>query len=654
MHQDTFSTPDQAHDRDIGDLDEIPALDELEMVNLTKLAWSQPLVASIRLYLSLHALPVSLPVHAGGERVEGALYTDDELKNIIDSAIIEEDAPAEEPTERDESAEDDEPAIEEPEPEPVEPQIFTLRWDNETFDLSSFAILPEQQVFTDTLAEELGSRSRAGAILAVLLTELGWPVKKISQALQVSRPTLNKWVMIHANASLSSEEYRTLVEQLQERGLSDAPFGLSIIDVRTELLRTKRSGLTWQKTAFLPSEEIADIVRALWTVSVRVRGEKSSIDSRMCSHALDMFIDILMRRGVTAQNLGRIVGVTHAAVLHRWGRSPLWKKDNEYGKDYWLSQAEIGAATEGFVPSLEDDLISHNPLLEEFGTKTVTHRRPAGAHTEEILLSVHTSPSTGSSRAPLPNVYALCTTNELDGILSDPIEATSEFSQNLYALDETPTGDAVRAVRNLVSENPEIEFEPVRVSTSLLGTNFALNDLIGYLDYGGDRVDQVQMSPLTDPVVVPSLFDVDRYTYPMISDHRQWTDGVVLTEVLLVQAVGQYDRDVEREEAGRPGFGDISHHWVPAEALGAMIDLYTHDQARDRIAHLHERNRVFEEDHLRDAVDRFLPEAARQVLERWTRETDWPEDTQPTLLWECLHTPHAVVARQERPKRRTA
>jgi hypothetical protein len=140
----------------------------------------------------------------------------------------------------------------------------------------------------------------------------------------------------------------------------------------------------------------------------------------------------------------------------------------------------------------------------------------------------------------------------------------------------------------------------------------------------------------------------------MISDHRQWTDGTVLTEVLLVQAVGQYDRDVEREEAGRPGFGDVSHHWVPAEALGAMIDVYTHDQARDRIAHLHDTNRLFDQDHLRTVVDQFLPEAAHQVLDRWIRETDWPEDDQPTLLWECLYNPHVVVARQERPKRRTA
>ena len=632
MHPEIDTNYD-SEERDGPDTGSIPVLDDYSLVNLTKLSWTQPLVASIRLYLALGALHTVLPVHVGDDKVDGALYTDDDLKTLIDSALLPDDKDL------------------------VDTAVYLKRSEDEQLSFPVSSIIPAQRALADRLDMVIGDRGRSGAILAVLLTELGWPVKKISKSLTVSRPTLNKWVMIHANDALTEGEFEALAEILEtpDSSVQGEDLVYALVDVRTEPLRTKRSGLTWQKAAFLPSEEIADIVRALWAVSVRVRGEKSSTDDLRCSYALDMFIDILLRRGVTAQNIGRIVGVTHAAVLHRWTRSRLWREGDEYGKLFWMPQDYIALAPEGFSTS-EEDASGLTPDMEWFRDATVTSRRRPEDHTEDILLSVHTHEASDVNEKPMPNVYMLCTTTAV-GVEPEttPIE-TAQFARELYTLDDAPTGDAVKTMRNLVAKHSaKVRFEPLRVSTSLLGTNFALNDLITYLHFGGDRVDTVAMSPLTDQVVLPNLFDVDRYGFPSIRNHRQWTDGVVLSEVLLVQAVGQYNRDADEQKAmGRPGFGDISHHWVPAEVLGAMIDLYTHDQARDRIAYLQSTTREFSETHLRHAVGRFLPDAANAVLERWTRESDFPRDDQPTLLWECLTTPHKIVARYDRPKRRSA
>lgn len=639
MHPDTDDTRDVAFDHPTGTPDPPAPLDDYSLVNLTKLNWSQPLVASLRLYLSLRTLPVALPIYDGRNGPSGSPLSDEDLKSVIDEAVApDEESPS------------------------GEPERVRLAWRGGIYETAETALLPTQTRLANVFADELDNRGRAGAILAILFTELGWPVKKISKALEVSRPTLNKWVMVHAGTALSANEFEILLDLLEsEVGAGDlgypAPLQLALVDVRTELLRTKRSGLSWQKAAFLPSEEITDIVRALWAVSVRVRGEKSSTDDRMCSYALDMFIDLLLRRGVTAQNLGRIVGVTHAAVLHRWSRSRIRVEGDEYGRDHWVSQDRIAGATGGFVPAgIDIDLMTKDLM----GT-TATHRRAADEHHEDMLFAVHTHEASDVNTQPLPNVYVLCAVNGLSSIASSSSlspQVRAEVINRLYELDEAPTGDAMKAVRALAADYADVlRFEPLRVSTRLLGTEFAIDDLILYLDSGGTRVDTLPMSPMSDPVVLPALFDVDRYGFQQTTPHRQWTEGVVLSEVLLVQAVGQYDRNAESEAHGRPGFGQTSHHWVPAEAFGAIIDLVTHDQARERITHLQAADRTFAPEHLQRALERFLPDDARAALERWSREADFAgaeSGEAKTVLRSCLTTPHEVVAKYSRPKRRSA
>ena len=639
MHPDTEPTRHAPSDYDTGTADPPTPLDDFSLVNLTKLNWSQPLVASIRLYLSLRTLPAALPVYDGENGPLGSPLADEDLKSVIDAT----------------SSPDEEDAT-------GTPERVRLAWRGGLYETSAAALLPTQTRLAGVFADELDNRGRAGAILAILFTELGWPVKKISKALEVSRPTLNKWVMVHAGTALAAEEFEALVDLLEsEVDAGDlgypAPLHLALVDVRTELLRTKRSGLSWQKAAFLPSEEIADIVRALWAVSVRVRGEKSSTDDRMCSYALDMFIDLLLRRGVTAQNLGRIVGVTHAAVLHRWSRSRLRVEGDEYGRDFWTSQDGIASTTGGFVEAGLDIDLATKDLM---GT-TATNRRAADEHHEDVLLSVTTHEASEVNPQPLPNVYVLCAVNGLSSIASaselSP-QVRAEVINRLYELDEAPTGDAMKAVRSLAADYADVlRFEPLRVSSRTIGAEFAIDDLILFLDSGGTRVDTLPMSPMSDPVVLPALFDVDRYGFQQTVPHRQWTEGVVLSEVLLVQAVGQYDRNAEAEAHGRPRFGQTSHHWVPAEAFGAIIDLVTHDQARERIAQLQATDRIFTPEHLQRRLERFLPDDARNALERWAREADFAgaeSGETKTVLRRCLTAPHEVVEKYSRPKRRSA
>ena len=638
MHPEIELTHDSQRDRGLGEVETLPELDDYSLVNLTKLSWSQPLVASLRLYIANGGIPTALPRDNGEETITDALYTDDQLKALIDITVLPQTASAESKTIR-------------------------LDWRGESFLVESASILAMQQFLALDLEINLGNRSRSGAILAVLLTELGWPVKKISKVLAVSRPTLNKWVMIHANEPLSQDEYDILIERIHldyvphQDAAATPQVGLALVDVRTEALRTKRSGLTWQKATFLPSAEIADIVRSLWSVSVRVRGDKSSVDDRMCSYALDMFIDILLRRGVTAQNLGRIVGVTHAAVLHRWTRAR-FSEDLEFTTTpWWISPTEIGDAKEGYIGF--DRVSALGPELHRLQLSTSSNIRYPKDFTKDFLLSVHTHKASAINQNPLPNVYVLCGTSQTTELSRSVLDAevSKDYINDLYKLDECPTGDAVKAMRSLVSKHEDsLRFEPILVSGNDTGRLFSISDLLLRLEGGETRIDQVQMSPLVDPVVMPALFDVDRYSFPGIVDRRRWTNGTVLTEVLLVQAVGQYNRDDKVEGVIRPGFGGISHHWVPAEALGAMIDLYTHEQARDRVEELKKTDRTFDEHHLWETVTRFLPKQALGVIERWVQETDLMETVPPTptLLWKCLHTPRDIVASYERPKRRLA
>lgn len=644
MHPETQLAPDTQNDKDIGEIETLPELDDYSLVNLTKLSWSQPLVASVRLYIANGGIPIALPRHTGDGVVTDALYTDDQLKALIDITTLGDS--------------DSEESL-----------LLRLDWRDQEFTVESVELLEMQQTLALALEDELGHRSRAGAILAVLLTELGWPVKKISKVLSVSRPTLNKWVMIHANAPLNQSEYDALIGQIHvpysgvgvpassNTGQDVTMVGLALVDVRTEALRTKRSGLTWQKATFLPSAEIADIVRSLWSVSVRVRGDKSSVDDRMCSYALDMFIDILLRRGVTAQNLGRIVGVTHAAVLHRWTRSRLWEDIEAAKTPWWVSPTRIGDAKEGYIPFDRTNAI--DPELIALQGNTSSNVRTPKDFTKDFLLSVNTHEASAINENPLPNVYVLCGTSQTNDLARNVLSAeiSYDYVKDLYRLDDCPTGDAVKAVRSIVAKyDDRIRFEPILVSGNDSARLFSISDLLDRLDNGETQIHEVAMSPLVDPVVIPALFDVDRYSFPGITDRRRWTNGVVLTETLLVQAVGQYNRDDKVEGVERPGFGGTSHHWVPGEALGAMIDLYTHEQARDRVEELKRTDREFETEHLWETITRFLPTNALEVLERWIGETDIAETVPPTptLLWKCLHTPREIAASYERPKRRPA
>lgn len=65
-------------------------------------------------------------------------------------------------------------------------------------------------------------------------------------------------------------------------------------------------------------------MRALWRVAYRVRGAKSSVEARNCAQTLDIIIELLLRRGVTALNISRILGIQHMAVTQRSKKSFDW------------------------------------------------------------------------------------------------------------------------------------------------------------------------------------------------------------------------------------------------------------------------------------------------------------------------------------------
>lgn len=579
----------------------VAELEPYQLVNLTKLTWDQPLVASVRLHLSSGDLPFTIPVSESGVPLE-----DRDLKSLILLELSD-------------------------------GYKSVLLQQNRTghYFRGDVAPLHYQTQLAEWLQVTFDNRSRTGALLAVILTELGWPVHKIAKALDVSRPTVNKWIMTNASKPITDDEL------VMFNGASDSITSIinqALVDVRTRDFRSRRSGLTWRKATFLPSHEVSTMLRALWRIGYRVRGERSPEEERVCSYTLDIMLDLLLRRGVTAQNIAKIVGVTHAAVLTRVRRSEVLH--NADGKNrFWIDVNDIAEMRGGTLP-LDSDVVDTDDL--EKARRTVTIERPGWTKdlATDILFSVRTHVQSDKNPSPLPNVYVLTMAEAAEEFAEIPSDELHEILPALYELDSVSPGE----VNQAISKAAEGKFAPIKVRSSSKYSTEAHKRMLGHvialrpLSYEID-------SPLTSNHVAAAIYGVDRYSYPGIVDRSYWTEKRVLVEALLVQATGQYDRN---KSFSRPGFGDVSYHWVPSEAIGAIIDLTTHEQSKTeiesrRVSSDPTKSSTLAEEHLSHVLENFLPSAAYEAITKWMALED------RSLLWTCLHQPHLVLEEYDKP-----
>lgn len=567
------------------------------LVNLTRLSWHQPLAASVRLFL---ADPEIVPtVLTDADRVDYDQADVAAFFEQFDRAVnvgTEDGCSLETVWCR---------------------SIYRAKGRSKIFySILAHDIVRKHRNLVQQLLSRMASRSRGGAVFSVLMTELGWQVKHICILLEVSRPTVNKWVSRHIDSELTTEESRLLRELF-----SDSGAGLPL-DVRTLEMRTRRSGLTWRKGLLLPPPGIIKIMAALWRVCYHMRGTKSTYEEKVCAYLLDLMLDLLVRRGMTVLNIAICLDVTHRAVFARLGRSAVV---GFRGSSWAASEdAAVWTAPERILFDLIDgtarDEEAMQRLRRDSGTDECDDSDP-----RSILVKIRTHKASADNPTPVVSFY----------VLSSPDYGAigPRGVSRLYDLDFVFSGD----VGVLLSQYAQGKFTPLIMSHPLDDDERkAMLHLVHEI---------ASMGPLDGDTVPAQLFGVENYA--LSPAHRR--NGVVYTEALLMEAAGDYDRG--------DGFGTTTYHWLPVEMLDKLVHLGLRENyivEVDAVRTEEQKSSQFYVDALHD----FLPPSISEAVQRWLRHRSDMSTykhrpaafEENSLLWMCLHRPQVVLENYTAPK----
>ena len=577
-----------------------PKSDEISPIspNLTRLGWNQPLVESFRFALIESRIDPAYPVKAK----TGDAVNDIELKSIARSR-------------------DGIRAIE---------AERSLKYDLVSYaPVAESKIDPDPDIFllmtrcVEKFRERIKDRNRAGAILAVALTELGWSVRLVVQTLNASRPTINKWVSTHSDKLTDTE-----IAALNESFIAEGGFTY-LFDLRLLIDRNKTSGLVFRKAVFVPSPELLMFTKALWRIAYRTRGVKSPYQEKVCAATLDIIIELLLRRGMTALNLAKMLGIQHMAVLQR----------NRKAKDYYGHVFELMSVEDTYggyfsqsLESLQEDITRRAPAMNKLAralhyTVVTEHTHVAGDLQRAFLLRVRTREDNETSKSfPTPNVSILCD------------KASKDTEAELKNLDNVP----VYAYMDLMNSIKR----PYSISLPTFSQR-KINDLA-----------LTGWSPLNDASLAVAMMDGLKYHLPGSSTPLNWDTGVLLSEYMLLQATGTYDRNRHGH-----GFGpdNTTYHWIPRHVLDTVIDIVPEDYASESIEALAKIGEDGERINLTklevDSIMRFFPKAHQDLIEEWLTEctrrmTELDKDTSgKSLLWKCLYTPSDILDTYDPPVR---
>lgn len=533
--------------------------------NLTKTRWSQRLVETVRLHLWVGDIPASYPVSSHENKQ--LPYSDIQLKSIktvYDFSKI---------TQQSGLWQDYEP-VSAPKP--------ATKYD---LDHDAFAELVRR---IGDFRTRISDQSRSGAVLSVLFTELDWPVHFVVKMLGISRPTISRWIFVHQNDPITEEE----LQAFHDCFVNDSRFTY-LFDLRTVAFRSKRTGLTFKKATFLPNENLIFLMRALWRVAYRVRGEKSDRHSQECSKTFDMTIELLLRRGVTAQNIGRVLGIQHMAIIQRSRKSvdcygaieqTMNKFDSARVDEYTVTSQRINS---------DDD--------DDF-------EMPA------ILLQARTALPTKSHPIPPSNVFVLCGKNSPSNLSDlEKFDSMPSYAFPSY-VDDLP-GRYSTAMPNLYSRNQH----------ALVEYNLSSNPKLH------------SMSPLVNASIGILGFDGLRYSS---SRPDKWTSGKMLSEYLLLQATMNFDRDRYFH-----GFDAVTYHWIPGEITDiiSIIPCASSDDI-EAIRDSETPNRELEDFEFNSLMD-FFPAHHKNIITNWMTNSASPNK----LLEECFKNPYGIISRFSAP-----
>ncbi|QGF20242.1 hypothetical protein SEA_SIXAMA_63 [Gordonia phage Sixama] len=577
-------------------------VDNLETVgipNLTKINWNQPLVESIRLSIYGNRLPVVYPIEPGSgmpvddEKLKLITRTPAGFKEIKSVCYVNSRMVAKVP---------------EPKDEWTEVNLF--------MDVARAV---------ERFRRTIGHLPRAGAILATVLTELGWPVHLVIKVLNTSRPTISRWIFLQQEETLTDAELDALHDSFVVGDFS------YLLDFRTLAFRTKRTGLVFKKAVFLPNVAVYHFMQALWRIAYRTRGNKSGYEEMACAATLDIVIELLLRRGATALNIAKILGIQHMAVIQR-NR----KAQDVFGQvETTMGSPTFGSYFDGYsLSDMEEFVKKHAPSSKDLGRVleyTSVDQRVFDedeARMKAFLLQVRTSQPTSSHPIPVPNVSVLAGKGYPDAL------------PELKELDALPG----YAVASYLDKMP---FQYLPVSPNLYKSN--QEALIDFYQDANDPPAGVH--PLVNSSVAILGFDGIRSHYGAVVRPDKWKNGTLLTEHMLLQATMQYDRQKHGE-----GYGTTTYHWVPEEILDRIM-ISTEDHARHYMDSLPrstpdsgERSQITV-----DYIRRFFPKHHLDLIDTWLEESDKrkaKDDNEKSLLWKCFYNPAEILDKYPAPTTR--
>lgn len=153
------------------------------------------------------------------------------------------------------------------------------------------------------------SDRRSELVTRVVINDaLGWRMGELADMIGVSRVTLNRLL----------DEYRGDYDLSSEIKATEA------LDFRTDVQKIRSFGYELRPDRTVVPPENVKTLQALWRVAYRSRGSSSGGDKTRyacVTDALDVYISLLMRRGVTNLAIAEAAGVTHRAVLDRMRRA---------------------------------------------------------------------------------------------------------------------------------------------------------------------------------------------------------------------------------------------------------------------------------------------------------------------------------------------